>query len=1353
MKRSLQFFVGLFCLFAPRVLQAQTWPNPEVLYYKMNGVGTSIPNDALSPPAGTATATIQGAITQGGTGKCGGGLIGSGVTSTTDFLNTGWATNLSSTASWTISFYSANFGSTAALYYIFGDLNASSFRCFTNGVAGPNNWILRGTGLTDVLVTGGATVAPHHIAFVYDASLANIQAYLDGVLVNTVAQGAFTLSSTGPFKVMGYSANIGAPVGGVLDEFRLYSRALTATEVAGIHGAANVTVNATSTPSPANVCAGNQLTLTGTGNASSYSWSDGVNPYPDNTAFMPTISGAYVVTATDGAGCTATSSLTVTVNALPNVTASANPGTTICGNSPVTLQGGGANTYTWNGIPTLGSDTVLNPATAGTYTVVGVDANNCSASSNVTLNVANLPIAPNVIVCPGSALVELSASVVQNFSGNLSPASPTWNRPVAATPPSLLSGVGTSVYYATHTFTVPVTGNYTITSLINSPFDGFGVLYQNSFNPLTPIVNAITASDDVIGDEPEITAVLTAGTTYIYVHTTFDNGETGAYQMQMTATPSSPVLWFTQASGGVSVDGSNPFNPINDLEVLASGGVYANLTSSSAAGSYDFWVADASSPDCRTQMTLTISPAFAVTASASATPICMGSSTTLNASGATTYTWMPGSLSGSPAVMPLVNTTYTVTGTDGAGCTATNTVDVVVNPASLNTPTVVDDSTCAPGGVVNLSATGTVVNWYDALTGGTLVNTGNNFSPNISNTETYYVDNSDQTLVGPFAVTMPAQTGTFTGNVRGYFFIAPNDFVITSLFVPTTASSGTQNIAVVKFNNNVPPPLFSATTNAFTVEFLTQNNPTAGYIPVNIPVLAGEVIGILGTRSTVNSYSNTGNTITINGSTVTLSRLGMQFPLTTTAPQDLWTEAAGSISRIEFEYSNSTTGCPSYPRVPVVGTVNPLPNVTANITPTTTCANTSAIPSGAGALTYTWDAGLIDGQAFIVSTGNTTYTVTGTDANGCTATSTATVSASASSGLLATATSSQLQNQGDDMNLSYYDASCNLIASVDDGALGNILGLTSAAVNVDATAGSHNGQPFVRRWYEITPASNGSADVVLYVNQSDFDDYNAIVLPPYLPMPTSGSNADPNIPNIRITKNDNTGLGNNPVVITPSVNWNGQYWELSFNTSSFSQFRIHSANQFNAPLPVSLVKFEGQKLNTSDLLTWVTSAEQNNAYFNLQYSRDAKSFETIAQVTSKAPGGNSQMNLSYAYEHLKPQAGHNYYRLEQVDLNGQRSTQSKVLDLIRTGAGSIVQLYPNPVQQTLNIEWYAEKSVVSAVKVFDMSGRMVQQIQANLQSGVNTLTMNFSALASGIYTVQLFEDDHLSFVEQVRKTQ
>ncbi len=156
-------------------------------------------------------------------------MIGTGVSSSTDFVNTGWATNLTG-MSWTISFKTANITSSSTLFYIFGDSTAGSFRCFTNGVAGANNWLLRGT-LTDVLVTGGAVVAPKTTTFVYDMSAGNIKAYLDGVLVNTVAQAGPTIAGTGPFKVIGYSSNVGAPAGGQLDDFRVYNRALSPAEV------------------------------------------------------------------------------------------------------------------------------------------------------------------------------------------------------------------------------------------------------------------------------------------------------------------------------------------------------------------------------------------------------------------------------------------------------------------------------------------------------------------------------------------------------------------------------------------------------------------------------------------------------------------------------------------------------------------------------------------------------------------------------------------------------------------------------------------------------------------------------------------------------------------------------------------------------------------------------------------------------------------------------------------------------------------------------------------------------------------------------------------------------------------
>lgn len=156
---------------------------------------------------------------------------------------------------------------------------------------------------------------------------------------------------------------------------------------------------------------------------------------------------------------------------------------------------------------------------------------------------------------------------------------------------------------------------------------------------------------------------------------------------------------------------------------------------------------------------------------------------------------------------------------------------------------------------------------------------------------------------------LPAQNGTFSGSVRGYWFISPSCFTITAVQVPFDAAQGNQSIAIVKLN--APPPLYSTTTNDFTTLFLTQSNPDTGRLPVNIQVAPGDIIGLLGYRQPVsggsgtNSYSTSPATSNINGIPVTIQRLGMQFDLTTTAPQDLWTEAAGSISRV-FLYYDTT---------------------------------------------------------------------------------------------------------------------------------------------------------------------------------------------------------------------------------------------------------------------------------------------------------------------------------------------------------------------------------------------------------------------------------------------------------------
>lgn len=157
---------------------------------------------------------------------------------------------------------------------------------------------------------------------------------------------------------------------------------------------------------------------------------------------------------------------------------------------------------------------------------------------------------------------------------------------------------------------------------------------------------------------------------------------------------------------------------------------------------------------------------------------------------------------------------------------------------------------------------------------------------------------------------LPPQATVFSGNVRGYWFTAPSCFSISGIEVPTDASTGLQNIAIVKLDS--APPVFGTVTNNFTVLFLTQNDTTSGIIPVNIPVQIGDVIGILGNRADANSYATSPYSTAIGSFPVTIARLGMQFPLSSTGPQDLWTEIGGSISRVFMYYDTASTANLTY---------------------------------------------------------------------------------------------------------------------------------------------------------------------------------------------------------------------------------------------------------------------------------------------------------------------------------------------------------------------------------------------------------------------------------------------------------
>jgi hypothetical protein len=380
-------------------LTAAPLPVPEVLHYTFDETETTVTNHASAPPAGTETGTILGSMTQNGPyTPVAKSLVGTGAAASTDYVDTHWATNFGA-GSWTLSFFASNIPPSATLWYIFGDVNASSFRCFTNGVAGANNWILRGA-FTDVLVNGAADGAPHMVTFVYDQPLSQIRAYKDAVLVNTVAQGAVSIVGTGPFKVGGYATN--STLNGNMADFRIYSHALTDAEILDIY-----TFITTDTPMTATITAhtdvschgGNDgsLTVTPTGGLPpfDYLWSNG-----DTNATASNLSaGFYSVQVTDNYGLVSTpSDEVIEPDAIVFGTTTVPDGFELVPYTTSISASGGTGTITYavttGTLPpglTLATDGTLSgtPTTIGTYdfSVGATDANTCLVEQAFTMNV------------------------------------------------------------------------------------------------------------------------------------------------------------------------------------------------------------------------------------------------------------------------------------------------------------------------------------------------------------------------------------------------------------------------------------------------------------------------------------------------------------------------------------------------------------------------------------------------------------------------------------------------------------------------------------------------------------------------------------------------------------------------------------------------------------------------------------------------------------------------------------------------------------------------------------------------------------------------------------------------------
>jgi hypothetical protein len=208
---------------------------------------------------------------------------------------------------------------------------------------------------------------------------------------------------------------------------------------------------------------------------------------------------------------------------------------------------------------------------------------------------------------------------------------------------------------------------------------------------------------------------------------------------------------------------------------------------------------------------------------------------------------------------------------------------------------------------------------------------------------------------------------------------------------------------------------------------------------------------------------------------------------------------------------------------------------------------------------------------------------------------------------------------------------------------------------------------------------------------------------------------------------DNDGNFADETPISGATSLGGNQFQFSGVTliRDSLRFTLASTDTANTPLPVTWLNFSGTNNGSSNTLKWSTSSEQNNDYFSIQRSEDGLEWNEIGKTSGK---GNSTQRSNYKFIDLSPKSSLNYYRLKQVDFNGD-------VDYSNTIAVSKEQIkafiiYPNPANQTLTVSLHSKMEV----SLMDLFGRTIEVPKS--QTDIETL-FNTSSLKSGIYFVKL----------------
>ncbi|RYF26361.1 MAG: tandem-95 repeat protein [Flavobacteriales bacterium] len=217
------------------------------------------------------------------------------------------------------------------------------------------------------------------------------------------------------------------------------------------------------------------------------------------------------------------------------------------------------------------------------------------------------------------------------------------------------------------------------------------------------------------------------------------------------------------------------------------------------------------------------------------------------------------------------------------------------------------------------------------------------------------------------------------------------------------------------------------------------------------------------------------------------------------------------------------------------------------------------------------------------------------------------------------------------------------------------------------------------------------------------------------------------------------------VRFTPAVNFKG--------TTSFT-YTISDGNGGTATgtvnvtvtpsvLPVKLITFAARAIGRLAKLEWSTASEKENQVFEIERSSDGTIFTRIGYVRGN---GTTASKQHYYFDDRSPLSGTNYYRLIQLDNDGERNELGIKPVSFNLEQETGLTVYPNPASNLITISFGIGTTKLELV---DLTGKVV--LSASVNSKQSSLELNIQELPSATYFIRTFGPKKFSTAKLIKR--